>query len=84
MEQSADTAYFIQQRLHNELITDYMEKNGVTADAAVEALYATRTMQALLDEKTEFYAKSINELKYLLELERQNDIYAWKMQAIIY
>ncbi len=61
-----------------------MEKNGVTADAAVEALYATRTMQALLDEKTEFYAKSINELKYLLELERQNDIYAWKMQAIIY
>ena len=72
------------QRLHNELITDYMEKNGVTADAAVEALYATRTMQALLDEKTEFYAKSINELKYLLELERQNDIYAWKMQAIIY
>ncbi|MCI8439609.1 hypothetical protein [uncultured Oscillibacter sp.] len=84
MEQSADTAYFMQQRLHNELITDYMEKNGVTADAAVEALYATRTMQALLDEKTEFYAKSINELKYLLELERQNDIYAWKMQAIIY
>ena len=84
MEQSADTAYFIQQRLHNELITDYMEKNGVTADAAVEALYATRTMQALLDEKTEFYAKSINELKYLLELERHNDIYAWKMQAIIY
>ncbi len=79
-----DTAYFMQQRLHNELITDYMEKNGVTADAAVEALYATRTMQALLDEKTEFYAKSINELKYLLELERQNDIYAWKMQAIIY
>ena len=74
----------MQQRLHNELITDYMEKNGVTADAAVEALYATRTMQALLDEKTEFYAKSINELKYLLELERQNDIYAWKMQAIIY
>ena len=84
MEQSADTAYFMQQRLHNELITDYMEKNGVTADATVEALYATRTMQALLDEKTEFYAKSINELKYLLELERQNDIYAWKMQAIIY
>ena len=84
MEQSADTAYFMQQRLHNELITDYMEKNGVTADAAVEALYATRTMQALLDEKTEFYAKSINELKYLLELDRQNDIYAWKMQAIIY
>lgn len=84
MEQSADTAYFMQQRLHNELITDYMEKNGVTADAAVEALYATRTMRALLDEKTEFYAKSINELKYLLELERQNDIYAWKMQAIIY
>lgn len=84
MEQSADTAYFMQQRLHNELITDYMEKNGVTADAAVEALYATRTMQALLDEKTEFYAKSINELKYLLELERQNDIYAWKIQAIIY
>ncbi len=84
MEQSADTAYFMQQRLHNELITDYMEKNGVTSDAAVEALYATRTMQALLDEKTEFYAKSINELKYLLELERQNDIYAWKMQAIIY
>lgn len=84
MEQSADTAYFMQQRLHNELITDYMEKNGVIADAAVEALYATRTMQALLDEKTEFYAKSINELKYLLELERQNDIYAWKMQAIIY
>ena len=84
MEQSADTAYFMQQRLHNELITDYMEKNGVTADAAVEALYATRTMQALLDEKTEFYAKSINELKYLLEPERQNDIYAWKMQAIIY
>ena len=84
MEQSADTAYFMQQRLHNELITDYMEKNGVTADAAVEALYSTRTMQALLDEKTEFYAKSINELKYLLELERQNDIYAWKMQAIIY
>lgn len=84
MEQSADTAYFMQQRLHNELVTDYMEKNGVTADAAVEALYATRTMQALLDEKTEFYAKSINELKYLLELERQNDIYAWKMQAIIY
>ena len=84
MEQSADTAYFMQQRLHNELITDYMEKNGVTADAAVEALYATRTLQALLDEKTEFYAKSINELKYLLELERQNDIYAWKMQAIIY
>ena len=84
MEQSADTAYFMQQRLHNELITDYMEKNGVTADAAVEALYATRTMQALLDEKTEFYAKSINELKYLLELERLNDIYAWKMQAIIY
>ena len=30
MEQSADTAYFMQQRLHNELITDYMEKNGVT------------------------------------------------------
>ena len=84
MEQSADPAYVMQQRLHNELITDYMEKNGVTADAAVEALYATRTMQALLDEKTEFYAKSINELKYLLELERQNDIYAWKMQAIIY
>ena len=84
MEQSADTAYFMQQRLHNELITDYMEKNGVTADAAVEALYATRTMQALLDEKTEFYAKSINELKYLLELERQNERDAWKMQAIIY
>lgn len=79
-----DTVYFMQQRLHNELILDYMEKNGVTADAAVEALYATRTMQALLDEKTEFYAKSIHELQYLLELERQNDMYTWKMQAILY
>lgn len=79
-----DTIYFMQQRLHNELIMDYMETNGATADEAIGALYATRTMEALLDEKTEFYAKSIQELKHLLELERRNDMYAWKMQAILY
>ena len=79
-----DTVYFMQQRLHNELIVYYMEKYGLTPDKAIEELYATKTMDALLDSRTEFYAKSLNELKYLLMLEQQNNMQEWKSQAIIY
>ena len=73
-----DTVYFMQQRLHNELIVYYMEKYGLTPDKAIEE-HAT-----LLDSRTEFYAKSLNELKYLLMLEQQNNMQEWKSQAIIY
>ncbi len=60
-----------------------MMKTNVTVDVATSFLYKTRTMQALLDEKTEFCGKSINEIVYLLELELAGNMYEWRMQAIL-
>ena len=73
----------LQKELYTKLVEFYMKKTGLSKDIAVSQLYRSKTMQCLIDEKTEFYAKHINEIKYLLELEMQGKNDEWHRQAII-
>lgn len=79
-----DVAGSMQQELHTELVKYYMEKMpGISSDLVIQQLYATNTMQCLMNKQTEFYTKHINELTYLLDLELAGDTKNWRMQAVM-
>ena len=72
-----------QQLLSKELFKRLADKSGKDIDTVASRVLATRTYSALMDPTSEFYAKSVEELIYLLQLESRRDIKTWERQAIL-
>lgn len=71
----------MQKRRVKELVKTLHKRYKVNLDDAYKMLMNTMTYQELMKPETDFYWKSMEELKYLLSKELENNFQAWKAQA---
>lgn len=73
-EEDRVTFCFYRMVFHKKLVKYCKRKYKVSLDGAFRVLYHTETMQALWDKSTNYYRKSIRELKREVRLELENKI----------
>lgn len=84
-----DCIYYLIIDKYSKLISYACLKNGVNKknmsdlDSVIASIHNLKTIKYLLDRNSEFYLKSVSELKYLMNIELNGDMDAWIYQANI-